>query len=452
MTGVMRQTPANDGAGAVRPADGFGPRAREATSCRSQTPYESILSHPASGPPGPPGGSPWTDLDGGSIDNDVPRRARVLLVTLRNLTTHAAWCSNYEFEDVIRSVDDVDMIELERVPYFEFRRHVARSIAWRSSYRAFTNLSPGVKRVRLKRDYDVLVFVCINVWDLLYLNAVVDWQSRCRVKLCYLAEIYAGQTAELQHLLRRLEDFDHVFQSFSGSVDAIGKIVRRPCHHLPHAADVLRFTPYPNPAERVIDVLSIGRRSEPVHQALRRLAAARDIFYLYDTLPSPLVRPSVPVEHREMLASAARLSRFFVTYPAKFGDDETHGQSEVGARYFEGAAAGAVLLGQAPTSSAFHRDFPWADAVVELDPDGSDAVEVLADLSRRPDEMALLGARNATAALRRHDWAHRWRSILETAGLAPRSVLNKRMRALETLAAEAERTYPAHRVHGPRKP
>jgi len=452
MAGVMRRAPTKDGAGSVRAADGFGPRAREAASCRSQTHYESAPLHPASGPLAPPRVSPWTDPGRGAIDNDLPRRARVLLVTLRDLTTHAAWCSNYEFEDVIRSVDDVDMIELERAPYFEFRRHVARSVAWRSSYRAFTNLSPGVKRVRLKRDYDVFMFVCINVWDLLYLNAVVDWQSRCKVKLCYLAEIYAGQTAELQHLLRRLEDFDHVFQSFSGSVDAISKIVRRPCHHLPHAADVLRFTPYPNPAARVIDVLSIGRRSEPVHQALRRLAAARDIFYLYDTLPSPLVRPSVPVEHREMLASAARVSRFFITYPAKFGDDETHGQSEVGARYFEGAAAGAVLLGQAPTSSAFRRDFPWPDAVVELDADGSDVVEVLADLSRRPDELAQLGARNAVAALRWHDWAHRWSSILATAGLAPHPVLNERVRALETLASDAERTHPAHKVRSPRRP
>lgn len=373
------------------------------------------------------------------MGKDVPSRARVLLVTLRHLTTHAAWCSNFEFEDVIRSVDDVDVLELEPAPHFELRQHIARSIAWRSRYRAFTDLNPGVKPVRLNRDYDVFVFVCMNVWDLLYLNAVTNWQVRCKVKLCYMAEFYAGQAAELQHLLRRLEDFDRIFQSFSGSVDAISKIVSRPCHYLPHAADVLRFTPYPKPPARVIDVMSIGRRSEPVHQVLRRLTAARDFFYMYDTLPSPLVRPSNPIEHREMLASAARVSRFFITYPAKFGEDETHGQSEAGARYFEGTAAGAVLLGQAPTALTFRRDFPWPDAVIELNADGSDVANVLADLSRRPDELARLGVRNAVAALRRHDWAHRWSSILETAGLAPRPALNERVHALEALAAGAER-------------
>jgi hypothetical protein len=336
-------------------------------------------------------------------------------------------------------VDDVDVLELEPAPHFETRQHLARSLAWRSRYRAFQGLNPGVKPVRLNRDYDVFVFVCMNVWDLLYLNAVANWQARCKVKVCYMAEVYAGQVAELGHLLRRLEDFDQIFQCFAGSVDAIGKIVNKPCHHLPHAVDVLRFTPYPKPPARVIDVLSIGRRSEPVHQALRRLAATREFFYLHDTLPASLVRPPNPVEHREMLASAARVSRFFVTYPAKFGDDEPHGQSEVGGRYFEGAAAGAVLLGQAPGVSAFHREFPWPDAVVELKTDGSDVADVLADLSRRPDELARLGARNALAALRWYDWAYRWRSVLQTVGLAPRPALDERVRALAALAAGAER-------------
>lgn len=373
-----------------------------------------------------------------------PSRARVLLVTLRRLTTHAAWCSNFEFEDVIRAVDDVDVLELEPAHHFELRQHVARSIAWRSRYRAFTDLNPGVKPVKLNRDYDVLVFVCMNVWDLLYLNAISNWQTQCRVKLCYMGEIYAAQTAKLQHLLRRLQDFDHIFQPFSGSVTAISKIVNKPCHRLSHAVDVLRFTPYPKPSARAIDVLSIGRRSEPVHQALRRLAATRNFFYMYDTLPSALVRPSNPVEHREMLACAARGSRLFITYPAKFGDNEAHGQSEVGARYFEGAAAGAVLLGQAPTALTFRHDFPWSDAVVELNPDGSDVVDVVAELSRRPEELARIGARNAVAALRRHDWAHRWLAILESANLRPRPALSERIATLETLAALAETSYATH--------
>ena len=375
-----------------------------------------------------------------SADNTGPRRARVLLVTSRRLNTHAAWCSNFEFEDVIRSVDDVDVLEIEPAAFFELRQHLARSIACRSPYRPLADLNPGVKSVKLQRDYDIFIFVCMNVWELPYLNAIANWQARCKVKLCYIAELYAAQIGELQHLLRRLEDFDHIFQPFSGSVDALNKLLNRPCHRLPHAADVLRFTPGPKTPARVIDVLSIGRRCEPVHQVLRRLAAAQDFFYMYDTLPSPLVRPSNPIEHREMLACAARRSRFFITYPAKFGDGEAHGQSEIGARYFEGIAAGAILLGQAPATPAFRHDFPWPDAVVQLNADGSDTAEVLAELSRRPEELTRLGVRNAVAALRRHDWAHRWSAMLETAGLTPRPALCERIHTLEMLATRMQWT------------
>ena len=364
---------------------------------------------------------------------------RVLLISIRRLNGHAAWCSNYEFEDVIRAVDDVDLLELRPTSRFALRQRVARSLAWRGRYPAFNRLNPGVAPVRLERDYDLLVFVCMNVWDLLYLNAVRGWRTRAKVKLCYMVELYTGFAQRHEHLVRRLAEFDHVVQSFVGNVATVGRIVGRPCHHVPLAADVRRFTPYPDPPRRVIDVLSVGRRAEPVHQALRRVAAARGLFYLHDSIPGPLVRPTSCGEHRDMLAGAAQRSRFFVAYPAKFGDEESRGELEVGARYFEGAAAGAVLLGQAPTAASFRDDFPWPDAVVEARPDGGDVEAALARFDGRPGELERLGARNATAALRRHDWGHRWRSLLGIAGVAPLPALADRLRGLERLADGVER-------------
>lgn len=364
------------------------------------------------------------------------RPARVLLVSIRRINKHAAWCSNYEFEDVIRSVDDVDLLELEPASHLALRQRAARSLAARGLW---SGANPGIREVELTRDYDLLVFVAMNPWDVLSLNAVRDWRKRCKVAVCYMVEFYAGLARALEPLLRLLHEFDHVTQAFSGSVQAVGQMVGRPCHHVALAADALRFAPFPEPPPRVIDVLSIGRRAEGVHQSLLRLAAGRRVFYLHDTIPGPHVLPASPVEHREMYANSARRSRLFVTYPAKFGDGETQGQSEVGARYYEGAAAGAVLLGQAPEAASFRAEFPWPDAVVEARPDGSDAAEVVGGLLARPDELRRMGTRNAAAALRRHDWSHRWRSLLELARLPPRPALAERLQTLDGLAAQAER-------------
>ena len=365
-------------------------------------------------------------------------QARVLMPTIRRLNPHAAWCSNYEFEDVIRRVDEVDTVKLEAAGAFELRQRLAHALAWRNWHPSLRRLNPGVQPVMVGREYDLFVFICMNVWDLLYLNALRGWRERCRVKVCFMVEFYSGLAGEYDHLLHLLDGFDHVVQSFSGSVAAVQQTLGRPCHHVPLAADTLRFTPYPNPPARVIDVLSMGRRSEPVHRALLELSAARGLFYLHDTIPGSLVRPSSATEHRNMLANSARRSRFFVTYPAKFGESENRGQSEVGARYFEGIAAGALLLGQAPSAPAFRGDFPWKDAVVETRADGSDIAEVLSSFDARPDEMQRIAARNAVHALRHHDWAHRWRSLLRIAGSAGRPALDARLKALEALATRSE--------------
>ena len=367
--------------------------------------------------------------------------ARVLMPTLRRLNSHAAWCVIYEGEDVVRRVDDVQLLELQQGGWFAPRHRTARSLAWYGRHPSFTTMNPGLKPVVVDRDYDLFVFVCMNVWDLLYLNAIHDWQSRCRVKVCFLAEFYTAHASQYDHFLRTLSRFDHVLTSFSSSVPAIGRAIGKPCHHVPFATDVRRFTPWPKPPRRVIDVFSIGSRSGSVHEALLRLAAERDFFYVYDTIPSALVKPSSATQHRDLLAACAKRSRFFVAYEAKVANTESQGQSEVGARYFEGTAAGAILLGSAPTVPAFRELFPWQDPVVEVGTDGCDVAAVIDSFATRQEDMERLSTRNAVNALRKHDWGHRWRSILHIVGLIPRPALRTRLDALEDLALRSAKPH-----------
>jgi Glycosyl transferases group 1 len=374
---------------------------------------------------------------------------RVLMPTLRRVNTHVAWCSLYEFEDVIRAVDDVQLLELDHGPWFPQRHRMARSLAWRVRHPALATMNPGLKSVVVNGEYDIFVFVCMNVWDLLYLNAIHGWQSNCRVKVCYMAEFYSGQVNQYQHLLRMLCGFDYIVQSFASSAPAVSRAIGKPCTHMPFAVDALRFTPFTGAQRRVIDVLSIGGRSAPVHDALLQLAAERDLFYMYDTLPSALLKPTNPSQHRDLLASCAKRSRFFAVNEAKFGSSEKQRQSEVGARYFEGSAAGAVLLGRAPTVPSFHEEFPWPDAVLNVRDDGSDVKAVLDSLAGKQEELERISVRNAVHALRRHDWGHRWDAILQLTGLMPRPALGQRLLALEALANRAStpprlQPIPAH--------
>src|SRR5688572_3618314 len=278
----------------------------------------------------------------------------------------AARCSNYEFEDVVSEVDAVDRFDLCAGDSYKWIEPLVRRCYWYPGLRNFARVNPGLKPIHVQREYEAFVFICMKPSDLIYLEAVSGWQ-RCKVKICYLVELWPSMIEEHGFHLSLLRQFDFIFLGFTGAIPLLQEWIKRPCFHVPLGADVFRFTPAVKPQKRVIDVLSMGRRSELAHKTLLDLVNKEGLFYLHDTIPGSLVQPNDHVEHRRLLGNCARRSKFFVAYPAKFGHDkETQGQSEVGARFFEGAASGAVIVGDAPKNPVFNRDFPWRDAVVRL--------------------------------------------------------------------------------------
>ncbi len=291
--------------------------------------------------------------------------------------------------------------------------------------------------MRLTRDYDVFLLVCHFLEDAWYANAIQGWRDRCRTSICVICEVWP-QTVETQrNWLPVLSEFDHVVVGFSGAGagKALGDALGRPCHEIDPAVDAIRFSPLPMPPPRVIDVYSVGRRWEGIH---RRLLSATNepMFYMYNTVDKTAETAAIDhIEHRMLYANLIKRSRFFVVAPAKMDrPEETRGQPALGYRYFEGAAAGAVLIGQAPDSEAFRRHFDWPDAVVDVRRDGSDAIEVMSKLTADPARLRAISWRNVEEALRRHDWVYRWREVLALADVKPRPQMEAREVRLAALA------------------
>jgi spore maturation protein CgeB len=350
-------------------------------------------------------------------------------------------CAHLEAQDVLNQVDDVDLIGLEPEPGFQKRQHWIRRLMYRDVSRRLAFMNPGLKRVKLVKEYDLLVMMCQTYWDFLYVNAIDDWKDHAKTSICWIDELWTANLPLYKYWLPSLRRFDHVVLGMRGTVGPLSEAIGRRCHYVPAGVDAIRFSPYPECPDRVIDVYSVGRKWNGIHQALLKQTASNQIFYVYDTLQTGESQASDYRQHRDLYANTAKRSRFFMVAPGKMDvPEETRGQVEVGFRYYEGSAAGTVMIGQAPDCQPFREMFDWPDAVIPIRPDGSDVADTLSRLRAQPDRVEQISRRNAERALLRHDWVYRWAQILEIVGLKPASGMERRQKTLKELARHARTT------------
>jgi hypothetical protein len=384
-------------------------------------------------PPSTISGAKSPRTAGTGVETD--RAPRICMLTARRFDRMAFRCAQIEAQDVLQVTDDVDLIHLEPKSHFRFAQQWQRRLMYRDVSRKLAYVNPGLRRVRLARDYDLLIVMCQTYWDFLYINAIDGWKERCRTSVIWMDELWAANLAAYRYWLPSIRRFDHIVVGLKGTVDALGDAIGRRCHYVPAGVDAIRFMASPDTPARVIDIYSMGRRREEIHRELVKLATRENLFYMYDTLQSGESLASDPQEHRTLYANTAKRSKFFMVAPGKVNvPEETKGQVEVGFRYYEGSAAGSVLLGQAPDCSHFREMFDWPDAVVSIREDGSDVVDVIRSLTADPERMLGISRQNGAGALLRHDWVYRWRRILEIAALQPTPAMLAREAKLKELA------------------
>lgn len=365
-------------------------------------------------------------------ETSPPAAPRVLLVSQRASHRHPARSLRFEFEDFVQAVDAADLIASDR--------RVLRGPVARRGAALLERFAPGAYG-RLERgppglaaEYDLVLVAVESLFDLQLLCPLSWLLRRARVSVCLVEEVWSKGLAQRTGELRLLRGFDHVLLSTCGSVEALAELTGRPCGYLPPSVDALALCPYPKAPARTIDVYSLGRRSPATHAALLALSERRRWLYLYDTLTG--ARMLDHREHRRLLGEILKRTRYFLAYPGKVdAASETGGQQELGFRYFEGAAAGAVLLGQAPANAWLEELFGWPDAVVRLPYGSADPWAALAELEADLARQERIRRRNVIESLRRHDHVYRWAEVLRLAELPETPAMAARHRALRDLAA-----------------
>lgn len=362
-------------------------------------------------------------------ENITSDNARILMFSQRNIYNYHFTCASYEFEDLICQIDRVELLSPSPSKWFKYGDRIANRLAVNYA----VALNPGIPKIRIKENYDLFFAICQFPKDLINVDTIEGWKDNCRVSICWLNEIYATDVYKDRYYLKILSKFDYVILNCSQSVNAVNEVIGGKSFYSPFGIDAILFCPYPEPPQRLIDVYSIGRRSDETHNSLLRMVKEKRIFYIYDTIDGKKVLNSN--QHRLLYANTAKRTKYFVVNPGKIDcPDETGGQSEIGYRFFEGAASGTIMIGEYPKNEEFKKNFNWPDVVIHL-PFGSDNVDMVIDeLGKQPERQDTIRTTNVAQSLLRHDWVYRWETVLKTAGLEPCPQLLERKKMLENLS------------------
>jgi hypothetical protein len=354
----------------------------------------------------------YTTRDGSS------KSARILIASMRGFNTEAFRSAEFEFEDAICEFDDADMLApvLDTSLMNMVHKRLSNYIGIKTAKQGL--LKSGCITSHVEREYDLFFFICQHFWDITCINSIQGWREKCRKAVLWMDEIWIKElsNSKTKVCLQLLKNFDYIFTTQSASATAIADLINRPCYSLPYAVDAMQFCPVTIKPERSIDIYSIGRRSPIVHQSLLEFAEQQNLLYLHDTLKG--LQMNNYKEHRKLYSNLIKRSRYFIANKAKFDvPEQTGGQEELGSRFFEGAAGGAVMIGIPPNCETFHENFDWEDAIIPITYDTKNLCNIITELNTQPERLHKIRQNNIINTLLRNDWVYRWEKVLEKVGL-----------------------------------
>jgi hypothetical protein len=299
--------------------------------------------------------------------------------------------------------------------------------------------APPIAPEAIGGRYEIFITSAQNPENLTALRSVPNWRRQCRTAACLISDASAWleMPRSAMMLLRR---FDHLFVTCEEFVEPLRKKIGISCHALAPGIDALRFCPFPERPKRWVDVYCIGQRPTRTHDCIYEMAKERQWMYLYDS--GRMNSVGNPMEHRGLLSTLIQRARYFLVYPRSSnstGRPNSHFR-EISSRYMEGAAGGAVLLGEATDSDEFRRNFDWADAVVSLGEGCKRVRDIFDEMEGQGNRIEAARRTNVMQCLRRHDWLYRWKQIVGALGLSllPRAEertgqLGERIRLVQSL-------------------
>lgn len=364
---------------------------------------------------------------------------RIGVFSLRAQRQEVFRCSGYEYEDLIASEFDRGLL-VEPVPAAQSHRGARLQKFLLKHNLPGQTARFGAAETSMGQDVDLFFAYPAFVHELQELATIRDWRSRSKYAVCHLQEAWSSEAeTRIAGTLPILAQFDHIYCAMYHTVETLRGLLDVPVTYLPWGLDAETMCPWPADRARLIDVAAIGKVDNGTHDVLADWAAKTGRYYNYTS--TGLANYAVSFKHhRANFTQTLQRAQYFFVYLAKREmTAQRKEQREFGLRYFEGAAAGAIQLGDLVSDNpGYAANLDWEGAVIEAPYGATDVPEIIARLEQDRDGLEAIRRSGVINCLRRHDHVYRWAEMLKGAGLAETPAMADRRARLEALAQHVE--------------
>ena len=286
----------------------------------------------------------------------IPARAELASpgVPLKHVVLTRPSFHGYEYGMLRDFEDEVIRItngEKAYIPPTGIPAFIARRVHHGMRYAPLRKLLPK-SQFNLKAD--ILWVILMGAEDY-SLDLYEKLGARSGFKILYLFDTFERQLPTLRTLLKST-DWDLTITSFRGAVPLLENATQRKWYDVPQGVMAGRFKPEPLEA-RLIDFSSFGRRHEVVHEGVKSFCKASAKYYEYST--SSGIRSNIDSqESYGHYGWHLAHSSFTFSWPVEVTNpSRVTNFSPITCRWFEAAASGTPIIGQAPSERQFEELF-----------------------------------------------------------------------------------------------
>jgi hypothetical protein len=227
----------------------------------------------------------------------------------------------------------------------------------------YGNLRKFIPKVEYDLKADVLWVILMGPENF-PLDLFKNWDQHVGVKILYIFDTFEGQLPSIRRVLHSTK-WDLAITSFHGALPFLEEQTQHKWYVVPQGVKLDRFKPVVK-EEKLINFSAYGRRLQKVHNSIKEYCLQTNKYYEYTTTTG--LQPQLdPCENYRQYAWHLTHSFFTFSWPVELTNPKrVLTFSPITCRWFEAAASGTVILGQAPNNPEFEKIF-GSDLIIPID-------------------------------------------------------------------------------------